>query len=166
MFKVYLGLGANIQNPEQNILSAISLLEEGKEIFSCYSSSLFKTEAISTVSQPDFINAAVCIQTLLYPDELYAFTSSIEKKLGKKEKPKEAPRPIDIDLLFYEEEEQPSAQSVILPHPFWTKRLFVLYPLKELPLSASLSHEIEQLIRKLEKEKPYRCEKYPYPLAK
>lgn len=164
MFTVYLAIGANTHNPKQNVLNAIALIRENQEVRSCLSSGLFKTEAVSSKPQPDFINAAVCIQTDLLPDELYALTSSIEKTLGKKEKPKEAPRPIDIDVLFYQEKLQPKSQSITLPHPLWTKRLFVLYPLQELPLEASLRREIEQLILKLEKETPKRCEKYLYPL--
>ena len=81
--------------------------------------------------QPDFLNAAVRVETDLAPLELLDACKEVEREHGSHAGPRHGPRPIDVDLLLVEDEVSiPSACS--LPHPEVTSRRFVLVPLLEL----------------------------------
>ncbi len=82
------------------------------------------------LDQPDFLNAAVRVQTDLAPVELLDACKAIERGLGRVAGPRHGPRPIDIDLLLVEGEALES-KRLRLPHPEVTSRRFVLVPLLE-----------------------------------
>ena len=72
------------------------------------------------------------IEDQLMPLELLKITKSIENKMGRTKVIDKGPRLIDIDIIFYENENFQSTQLVI-PHPAWNQRSFVVFPLRELP---------------------------------
>ena len=81
--------------------------------------------------QREYLNAVCRFETTLSPFELLDALEMIEKALGKRPKPKEAPRVIDLDLIFYGDC-QINSPKLTVPHPRWNQRLFVLAPLAEL----------------------------------
>lgn len=128
---VYLGIGGNLGNVVERIGDAIEQLLSHPGISSLRLSRLYRTKPVSPLPQEDFLNCVCHFQTTLPPFDLLKLLQSIESRLGKEPKPKEAPRPIDLDILFYGQKaiETPELQ---VPHPHWNKRLFVLIPLQEL----------------------------------
>ena len=94
-------------------------------------SSLYETAPWGKTDQPDFLNQIILIDTKLSPDELLHGILSIEEKGGRKRTVKNAPRTIDIDILFYDELilEKP---GLSIPHPRIAERRFVLEPLNEI----------------------------------
>jgi len=98
---VYLGLGSNI-SPETNLPSALKRLRGMLQVEAV--SRAWKTPAIGTVG-PDFLNAAIAIRTELSPDELKSqVIRKIENQMGRiRTEDKNAPRPIDIDILIFDE---------------------------------------------------------------
>jgi 2-amino-4-hydroxy-6-hydroxymethyldihydropteridine diphosphokinase len=116
-------------NREGNLEKALELLEQNVTITSA--SSIYETEPVSYQNQPDFLNAACCGVTNLGPFELLHFVKSIERNLGRKPNFRNAPRPADIDILFYENEIIES-ENLIIPHPRIEERAFVLVPLAEI----------------------------------
>jgi 2-amino-4-hydroxy-6-hydroxymethyldihydropteridine diphosphokinase len=102
-------------------------------------SSLYETEPVGEVlDQPDFLNAAIRIETELGPDQLLDLCKEIEAEHGRNlEGPRHSPRPIDIDLLLLGELEL-STERLTLPHPEVTSRRFVLAPLLELDPALTL----------------------------
>jgi len=94
-------------------------------------SSLYETAPWGKTDQPDFLNQVILIDTKLSPDELLHSILSIEEKGGRKRTVKNAPRTIDIDILFYNELilEKP---GLSIPHPRIAERRFVLEPLNEI----------------------------------
>ena len=94
-------------------------------------SSLYETAPWGKTDQPDFLNQIILIDTKLSPDELLHAILSIEEKGGRKRTVKNAPRSIDIDILFYDELilEKP---GLSIPHPRIADRRFVLVPLNEI----------------------------------
>jgi len=131
MHAVYLSLGANIGDTAAVIQKACEEIQK-KPSESFRSSSLYQTSPVSDLSQRDFLNISVRFLTSLSPFELLDSLQAIERKLGKKPKPKNAPRIIDIDLLYYGNLVINQPPRLILPHPKVTERLFVLKPLSEL----------------------------------
>ena len=131
MTTAYLSLGGNTGDVLTNLKKAIEFIGNTSNIQLQKVSPFYKTSPISPLPQPDFINAICSIQTSLSPLDLLKQLQKIEAKLGKVPKPKEAPRPIDIDIVFYGSTVYNDAELTI-PHPCWKERLFVLVPLADL----------------------------------
>ena len=104
MAKVYVGLGTNLGNKEENLRTAVYLINRkiGKVISL---SSFYETAAWGFVSEHTFLNAAACIETTLSPTDILHFTQEIEREMGRKQKSVQgvySDRPIDIDILLYD----------------------------------------------------------------
>ena len=134
---VYLGLGTNLGDKEQNLRMSIKKIEE--RIGNVVSlSAFYATAPWGFSSENSFLNAAVCVETTLLPLQVLEETQRIERELGRTEKSVNglyADRLIDIDLLLYDDRVM-DAEGLILPHPLMTERRFVMCGLFVL-LSAS-----------------------------
>lgn len=160
MVKCYLSLGSNLGDSLRIIKEATSLIKESTAILDFKVSNFYETSAISRIPQPKYVNAVCAFDTSLDPFSLFQLTQSIEIKLGKFPKSKDSPRPIDIDLLFYDDQ-MIQSDHLIIPHPAWYKRLFVLIPLRDLISKIDLqtprgmtSFEIDFLIDKIKEIDP------------
>ena len=133
MAKVYLGLGTNLGDKENNMRLAVSLIGERiGRIVSC--SSFYETAPWGFESENSFLNAALCVETSRQPLEVLHLTQSIEKEMGRTCKSSGGiyhDRIIDIDLLMYDEMILHTAE-LTLPHPLMTHRDFVMKPLVEI----------------------------------
>ena len=127
--KVYLGLGANLGDRQGNLLRAVELLLQWGQIEEL--SSLYESEPVGYLEQPPFLNAVCELTTTLTAEELLAVVKNIESALGRTPSFRNAPRPIDIDILFYGEQVMNSPHLTI-PHPGLEERAFVLVPLAEI----------------------------------
>ncbi len=131
MHQVIISLGSNLGNRLELLQKSLILLEN-EPIAIKLLSSLYETPAWGFESTP-FFNACALIETPLKPNELIAIFLGIEEQLGRFRDSTEGytARPIDLDLLFYEEEIHQSARLTI-PHPRLHLRNFVLLPLVEI----------------------------------
>jgi GTP cyclohydrolase-4 len=134
---VYLGLGANLGNRQQNISRAIEMLSRRVHVEQV--SSYYETEPEGYSQQPRFLNAVCEATTTLAPEELLSTAKEIEAAMGRKPSFRDAPRPIDVDILFYGERVIRSPQLVV-PHPHVEERAFVLVPLEE--IASELAHPV------------------------
>ena len=160
MHKVYLGLGSNLGDREENLRKATSLIDErvGKVL---RQSSLIETEPWGFESSNRFLNGVILCETTLSPREVLKATQKIERELGRKKKSKvegqrskvegqrskvegqkptangQQPRanykdrPIDIDILLYDDWKV-DEPDLKIPHPLMLERDFVMTPLKEI----------------------------------
>lgn len=130
MQQALLLLGSNQGNREALLENArISLLQSVGVITRV--SSLYETAPWGNTDQPDFLNQVIEISTSLSPESLLDTLLGIELRLGRTRSYRNAPRTIDIDILFYGNQiiQLPHLQ---IPHPRLQDRLFVLIPLQEL----------------------------------
>jgi 2-amino-4-hydroxy-6-hydroxymethyldihydropteridine diphosphokinase len=125
----FLGLGSNMGNRMRNLSFAVKSLAEQATIEQV--SSIYETEPVGYLQQRRFLNAVVCISTTLSPEDLLHYIKTIERSRGRTPGFRNAPRPIDIDILFYSDESFHSEQLTV-PHPRLTERAFVLVPLTEI----------------------------------
>jgi 2-amino-4-hydroxy-6-hydroxymethyldihydropteridine diphosphokinase len=128
----YLGLGSNVGDRLGHLRAAVELLSEhGVKVTA--GSSVYETEPVGEIlDQPDFLNAAVAIETELGPEELLDTCKAIEVERGRVlDAPHHSPRPLDVDLLLLGDLEL-ETERLTLPHPQVTARRFVLVPLLEL----------------------------------
>jgi len=127
----YVALGANLGDAEGSLRAVMRELSVHPDLRLLKSSSLYRTAPIGLKHQPDFINAAVSLETELDSHALLRELFSIEQRFGRQRSIPNAPRTLDLDLLLYGEEV--SADSALtLPHPRMHERAFVLAPLAEI----------------------------------
>ena len=133
MAKVFLGLGTNLGDKRNNLLTAVNHIEEkiGK-VTSL--SSFYETEPWGFKSDNSFLNAALCVETPLEPVAILNIIKEIEIEMGRTQKSVNkvySDRPIDIDILLYDDMIIKS-EELTIPHPLITERDFVMKPLVEI----------------------------------
>jgi 2-amino-4-hydroxy-6-hydroxymethyldihydropteridine diphosphokinase len=134
----YLGLGSNVGDRLGHLRAAVELLDDHGVAVTA-ASSVYETEPVGEIlDQPDFLNAAVAIETDHRPEELLDTCKAIEVERGRMfGGPRHGPRPLDVDLLLLDELEL-QTERLTLPHPQVSARRFVLEPLLELDQQLTL----------------------------
>lgn len=129
--KAYVGLGSNLGEREALIRMALDDLARLPSTRLVRASSLYDTEPVGEVEQPNFLNAVAQLDTDLTARQLLWNLLLIERRLGRVRTQRWGPRTIDLDLLLYGDLvlDEPDLQ---LPHPELSRRSFVLVPLTEL----------------------------------
>ena len=127
---LYISIGSNLRDREENCRNAIKLLKENG-IAVKKQSRMYETEPWGIKDQPKFINMAIKVETDKKPEDLFRILKEIEKEIGRTETTKWGPRVIDIDILFYEDLIL-KTDNLEIPHPLMHERAFVLKPLCEI----------------------------------
>jgi 2-amino-4-hydroxy-6-hydroxymethyldihydropteridine diphosphokinase len=160
---VYLSLGSNVGDREENLRAAVRELPQAG-VAVARVSSIFETEPVDLREQPWFLNCVVEAKTLFDPFTLLRALREIEAKLGSKKLVAKGPRLIDLDILLYGSEtiDTPKLQ---VPHPRMHLRRFVLVPLAE--IAADVLHPIlKKYVKQLLEETPDRSTVRPFVSAK
>ena len=131
MHSIFIGLGSNLDNPQQKIKDAIHLINEIDDVNITATSSLYETPPVGFLNQPNFINAVVQISSSINCNELLLKLFDIERIFGRVRKEKNGPRTLDLDILLFDDLVLES-ESLTIPHPRMHERLFVLIPLLEI----------------------------------
>jgi GTP cyclohydrolase-4 len=153
----YLCLGSNLGEREANLGRALTLLSPKVTLNAI--SSIYETEPVGYREQPLFLNLVCQITTDLPPEELLHLAKEIETEMDRV--PSEqinSPRPIDIDILFYDNKIMEN-QNLTIPHPRLQDRAFVLIPLKEIApefIHPKLGKSIVQLANDVKGQKGVR----------
>jgi len=129
MTKAYIGIGSNIGDAVCNVNEAISRLSDLGSVLK--KSSLYATKPWGVLDQPDFINAAVALDTNLGPRDLLNGLLAIERSMGRERLIRWGPRIIDLDILTFANQTV-SEDGLTIPHPHMNERAFVLIPLAEI----------------------------------
>lgn len=148
---VYLGLGSNMGSRKGNLDRGLELLSQRVQLGQV--SSIYDTAPVGNTQQPRFLNLVCQVNTRLAPMGLLTLAKGIESKLGRTLHERNAPRPLDIDILFYGDQiiETP---KLVIPHPRLEERDFVLVPLAEIapelvhPVSGKTIRELLQELKK------------------
>lgn len=130
MSTIYIGIGSNLGNREENCDKAVSLLKDNGIKVTQFSS-MIETEPWGLEGQPKFINMAVEAETVLSPQKLLKLLKGIESEIGREESERWGPRVIDLDILLYDDLILKTSELEI-PHPHISERDFVLKPLSEI----------------------------------
>lgn len=130
MNTVIFSTGSNIGKRPWHLYFAQKMLEKrvGKIISK---SKLYESEAWGLEAQRNFLNQIIVIETKLEAEQCLEILQSIEEERFRERKTRWGPRTLDIDILFFNQEVI-NSQSLIIPHPHLTNRLFVLLPLSEI----------------------------------
>ena len=159
LITVYLSLGSNMGNRENNLEEALKLLGQRMQVGKI--SSIYDTAPLGITSQPRFLNVACQVFTRLTPEGLLALAKGIEHKMGRHGRTGE-PRPMDIDILLYGDTVM-DTRELKIPHPQMAEREFVLVPLAEIapdavhPVTGKTVREMREAIK--EKQGVFKWEK-------
>ena len=150
MSTVYLGLGSNIGNPQDNIDTAIKHISQFAEVVQI--SSMYTTEPVGYADQDWFVNCCIELNTDISAEKLFSHLQRIEQGMGRVKKILNGPRIIDIDVLLWNDQTIQTDQLVV-PHPRMHERAFVLEPLSEIApnlVHPTLKKSMTQLFDELE----------------
>ncbi len=138
MNTIYLLLGSNEGDRKNWLRQAVDALNaKAGEVVQL--SALYETAAWGLEDQPDFLNQAVQVNTLLDSRQLLEVVQSIEQDLGRQRVVKWGQRTLDIDILFFNREMIDNPELKV-PHPHLQERRFALQPLAE--IAPALVHTV------------------------
>jgi 2-amino-4-hydroxy-6-hydroxymethyldihydropteridine diphosphokinase len=127
----YVGLGANLGDPPQQLRGALEHLGAAEEVEVTRVSRFYRNPPLGPENQPWYVNAAARLRTRLGPEELLRLLQQIEAIMGRVRGEHWGPRVIDLDLLLYNGEVI-FTPDLVVPHPEMHRRAFVMAPLAEI----------------------------------
>ncbi|MBM5458240.1 2-amino-4-hydroxy-6-hydroxymethyldihydropteridine diphosphokinase [Pseudomonas sp. P66] len=130
MERVYIGLGSNLDEPLEQLRSAINALRELPGSSVAAVSAFYSSESLSP-GQPRYTNAVAALDSSMAPLELLDGLQAIEAAQGRERKERWGPRTLDLDILLYGDQ-MIDIPRLKVPHYHMHARPFVLYPLAEL----------------------------------
>ncbi|MEM6318299.1 MAG: 2-amino-4-hydroxy-6-hydroxymethyldihydropteridine diphosphokinase [Bacteroidota bacterium] len=155
--QLYLSIGGNLGQRKANLAKAIELTSEEMGMVSQVSP-IYETKAWGVENQPDFLNQALLVETMLSPEAALSTVLKIEAAMGRVRERKWYTRLIDIDILFYDDLVI-NTPKLTVPHPFIANRNFVLAPLAD--IAPDFIHPVlQKSVREL-----YRICKDPLPVT-
>lgn len=131
MNKVYLGLGSNLGNSENNVKQAIHYFLWDTRFENLKYSSLYYTKPYGIEDQNDFLNCAISFETKIDLENIFKITKELEKRIGRVKGERWGPREIDIDILLFNDLIT-NDDKLNIPHSDLLNRDFVLVPLLEI----------------------------------
>lgn len=123
-----LGLGGNIGNVKKRFEKFFMNLKNDKRFFVTQNSVILRNKAFGYTEQNDFLNAVMFVQTSKSPNEVLKIMQRYELKFGRKRSFKNAPRTLDLDILYFDKKVR-KTPKLILPHYGASKRVSVVLPL-------------------------------------
>ncbi|MBE8168265.1 MAG: 2-amino-4-hydroxy-6-hydroxymethyldihydropteridine diphosphokinase [Shewanella sp.] len=137
MAKVFVALGANMDNPKQQLDCASEALESIADELSYSISPYYRSVPMGDVMQPDYLNAVASFATQLSPFELLSQLQEFEQNQGRQRSVRWGPRTLDLDILLYDNQKI-STDNLTIPHYGMKSRGFVLIPLLDIAPSLVL----------------------------
>ncbi|WP_336285849.1 2-amino-4-hydroxy-6-hydroxymethyldihydropteridine diphosphokinase [Citrobacter arsenatis] len=130
--RVYIALGSNLASPLEQVNAAVQAIGEIPDSHIVAVSSFYRTPPLGPQDQPDYLNAAVALETTLAPETLLDNTQRIELQQGRVRKAERwGPRTLDLDIMLFGDEVI-NTERLTVPHYDMKNRGFMLWPLFEI----------------------------------
>ena len=131
MTLVYIALGSNLASPLEQVNAAVTALAAIPDSRMVAVSSFYRTPPLGPQDQPDYLNAAVALETELQAEALLDHTQRIELQQGRQRKAERwGPRTLDLDIMLFGHETI-NTERLTVPHYDMKNRGFMLWPLFE-----------------------------------
>ncbi|MDV0786491.1 2-amino-4-hydroxy-6-hydroxymethyldihydropteridine diphosphokinase [Citrobacter amalonaticus] len=156
MTLVYIALGSNLASPLEQVNAAVNAIGEIPESQIVAISSFYRTPPLGPQDQPDYLNAAVALETTLEPEALLDHTQRIELQQGRVRKAERwGPRTLDLDIMLFGDRVI-NSERLTVPHYDMKNRGFMLWPLFEIApgLHFPDGTSLQQRLTHLGAEKP------------
>lgn len=129
--KVILGVGGNVGNSLRIFHKLLIFFQRSKFVELIQTSPILKNPPFGYLDQPDFYNCVVVVKTDLNPHAFLRYILAVEKKFKRKRSFKDAPRSLDLDIIFFSNFVI-QTDDLTIPHPKWSERESVVIPLRYL----------------------------------
>lgn len=127
-YSVTLGVGGNIGDLVRRLERLSGFLRKSKLCDLVQTGPILKNPPFGYLDQDDFYNSVLLVKTNLQPKAFLKYVLEVERKFGRKRSFENAPRTLDIDMIFYEDKKI-NTQTLILPHAHWQERESVIIPM-------------------------------------
>lgn len=145
-----ISIGTNLGDRKENIQNCIESINLLPNSQVTAQSSIYETEPVGYAEQDNFYNIILKVKSALEPNEMLGACLGIEAGFGRIRKIRNGPRIIDVDLIFAEDRKI-NSKNLIVPHPRYSERRFVLEPLLELfPDGMIYGNNILPMIEKID----------------
>lgn len=128
---VVVGIGGNEGNVRKRFRNLYMYFSKNRLVSISQTSSILQNPPFGYLNQNDFYNAIIVIRTSLSPKAFLKFLLHVEKIFGRKRSFKNAPRTLDLDIIFYDDIKY-NDKNLKIPHPSWDQRESVVLPLLNL----------------------------------
>lgn len=129
--RALLGIGGNIGDVMRRFEHLFWYFKRSKFVHIIETAPILKNPPFGYTEQEDFYNSLILVETKLGPQELLSYVLRVERYFGRKRAFQDAPRTLDIDIIFYENVSM-KTDNLTLPHPGWMKRSSVLVPMSHM----------------------------------
>ena len=130
-YSVTIGIGGNIGNTKKIFDKLIFCLKKDSRFTLLMTSPLLQNPPFGFLEQSDFLNGIIALKTNLAPNEFLKNMQRLEKRFGRKRSFQDAPRTLDIDIIFFNNKKI-NTKDLIVPHKDWANRESVIIPLIEM----------------------------------
>ena len=137
-----LGLGGNLGDVRRHFERFYRVLQSDARFFVAQNSPILKNRPFGFLDQPDFLNAVMLMQSSLAPFALLKIMQRAELQFGRKRSFKNAPRTLDVDILYASAKVRPDGR-LALPHPGVNERISVILPLGTMKFKRGLICKIK-----------------------
>ena len=130
-YAVTIGIGGNIGNTKKIFDKLILCLKKDARFTLLMTSPLLRNPPFGFLEQNDFLNGIIALKTNLCPKNFLKAMQRYENKFGRKRSFQDAPRTLDIDIIFFDNKKI-NTQNLVIPHKNWANRESVIIPLKRM----------------------------------
>nr|WP_314167295.1 2-amino-4-hydroxy-6-hydroxymethyldihydropteridine diphosphokinase [uncultured Campylobacter sp.] len=137
-----LGLGGNLGDVRRRFERFYRVLQSDTRFFVAQNSLILKNKPFGFLRQENFLNAVMLVQSSLAPLPLLKIMQRAELRFGRKRSFKNAPRTLDVDILYASAKIRPNGR-LALPHPGANERISVILPLGTMKFKRGLICKIK-----------------------
>ncbi|PLY07848.1 MAG: 2-amino-4-hydroxy-6-hydroxymethyldihydropteridine diphosphokinase [Arcobacter sp.] len=130
-YTVTIGIGGNLANTKRIFDKLFLCLKKDSRFTLLVSSPLLLNPPFGFLEQNDFLNGIIALKTNLAPNDFLKNMQRLEKRFGRKRSFQDAPRTLDIDIIFFDNKKI-NTEDLIIPHKDWANRESVIIPLEEI----------------------------------
>ncbi|WP_230352537.1 2-amino-4-hydroxy-6-hydroxymethyldihydropteridine diphosphokinase [Lelliottia sp. WAP21] len=156
MTLAYIAIGSNLSAPLEQVNAALQALAEIPQSRMVAVSAFYRTPPLGPQDQPDYLNAAVALETALDAESLLDNTQRIELQQGRERKAERwGPRTLDLDIMLFGDAII-HTERLTVPHYDMKNRGFMLWPLIEIApqLTFPTGESLQAVLQHLNAEKP------------
>lgn len=132
-YHVTIGIGGNVGNTKKIFDKLFLYLKSDSRFDILMTSPLLLNPPFGFLQQNDFLNGIISLKTNLAPNEFLKNMQRLEKRLKRTRSFKDAPRTLDIDIIFFHDKKI-NTKKLTIPHKFWSQRDSVIIPLQQMGL--------------------------------
>ena len=130
-YRAVVGIGGNIGDVKRRFNHLFYFFKKQKQVELLQTSSILKNPPFGFLDQDDFFNGLIVLQTSMQPMQFLNYLHMVEKRFGRKRSFSNAPRSLDLDIIFFDNRVIKSDRLQI-PHAQWSKRESVVIPLMDM----------------------------------